>query len=86
MSDHLFTCRYLNWFHFSLLACNILADMELITLELQPTFSISRRKAREAYLIDRGKTLSPDSLNRLFYFYCIIIYQYIIVCSIYNCS
>ena len=68
MSDHLFTCRYLNLFHFSLLACNILADMELITLELQPTFRISRRKAREVYLIDRGKTLSPDGLNRLFFF------------------
>ena len=86
MSDHLFTCRYLNWFHFSLLACNILADMELITLESQPTFIMSRRKAREAYLIDRGKTLSQDDLNRLFYFYSIIIYLYIILCSICNCS
>ena len=34
-----------------------IADMELIPLELQPTLSMSRRKAREAYLIDRGKTL-----------------------------
>ena len=42
--------------------------MELITLESQPTFIMSRRKAREAYLIDRGKTLSQDYLNRLFYF------------------
>ena len=41
-----------------------IADMELIPLELQPTLSMSRRKAREAYLIDRGKTLSPDGLNR----------------------
>ena len=41
-----------------------LQGMELIPLELQPTLSMSRRKAREAYLIDRGKTLSPDRLNR----------------------
>ena len=34
--------------------------MELTSLELQPTLSTSRRKAREAYLIDRGKTLSLD--------------------------
>ena len=40
------------------------ADMELIPLELQPTLSMSRRKDREAYLIDRGKTLLPDSRNR----------------------
>ena len=33
-------------------------------LELQPTLSMSRRKAREAFLIDRGKTLSPDGPNR----------------------
>ena len=41
-----------------------IADMELIPLELQPTLSMSRQKAREAYLIHRGKTLSPDGLNR----------------------
>ena len=34
--------------------------MELISLELQPPFSMSRRMAREAYLVDRGKTLSLD--------------------------
>ena len=40
-------------------------DMELILLELQPTLSMSHHKARDkAYLIDRGKTLSPDGLNR----------------------
>ena len=33
-------------------------------LELQPTLSMSRPKAREAFLIDRGKTLSPDGPNR----------------------
>ena len=38
--------------------------MVLIPLELQPTLSVSRRKAKEAYLIDRGKTLSPDGPNR----------------------
>ena len=41
-----------------------IADMELMPLELQPTLSMSRRKAREAYLIDKGKSLSPDGLNR----------------------
>lgn len=29
-------------------------------LELQPTLSASRRKAREAYLINIDKTLSPE--------------------------
>ena len=38
--------------------------MEHIPLELQPTLSMSRRKAREAYLIDRDKTLSADGLNQ----------------------
>ena len=33
-----------------------IADMELIPLKLQPTLSMSRRKARKAYLTDRGKT------------------------------
>ena len=33
-------------------------------LELQPTLSMSRRKAREAFLIERVKTLSPDGPNR----------------------
>ena len=37
-------------------------DVELIPLELQPTLSMSRRKAREAYLIDRGKTLSSQTV------------------------
>ena len=40
-------------------------DMRLIPLELQrPSNNGSRRKAREAYLIERGRTLSPDDLNR----------------------
>ena len=38
-------------------------DMTLIPLELQPNFSKSRRKAREAYLIHRGKTLEPSGMN-----------------------
>ena len=41
-----------------------IADMELILVELQTTLRMSLRKAREAYLIERGKTLSPDGLNR----------------------
>jgi len=41
-----------------------IADMGLIPLGLQPTLSTARRKAREAYLKDRGKTLSPDGLNQ----------------------
>ena len=57
-----------------------IADLELIPLELQPTLSMSRRKAREAYPIYRDKTLSPDGLNRrnehwtVFLFYCILLY------------
>ena len=38
--------------------------IELIPLERQPTLGMSRRKAREAYRLNRGKTLSPDGLNR----------------------
>ena len=41
-----------------------ISAMDLIPLELQHTLSMARLKAREAYLIDRGKTLSPDVLNR----------------------
>ena len=49
--------------HFNQPGHSIVA-MELIPLEQQPTLSMSRRKAREACLIDRGETLSPDGLNR----------------------
>ena len=38
--------------------------MELISLELQPAHSTSLRKVQEVFLIDRGKTLSPDGINR----------------------
>ena len=34
-----------------------IANMELIPLKLQPTLIMSRRKAREAFLIDKGKTV-----------------------------
>ena len=40
------------------------SQTQLIPFELQPTLSMSRGEAREAYLIKRGKTLSPDGLNR----------------------
>ena len=39
-------------------------DMQLIPLELMKSNRDSVRKAREAYLIDRGQTLEPLSLNR----------------------
>ena len=39
-------------------------DMKLIPLELQPTNNASRRKAREAYFIDEGQTLTPHGINR----------------------
>jgi len=38
--------------------------MTLISLELQPTNNASRRKAGEAYLIQKGQTLTPDGINR----------------------
>ena len=68
-----------------------IADIEFIPLELQPTLSMSRRKAREAYLIDRIKTLSPDGLNRrtelwTFSISFFLVYLYIILFSIYKCS
>ena len=34
------------------------ADMKVIPLELQPTYIASRRKARKAYFIHKGRTLS----------------------------
>ena len=39
-------------------------DMKLIPLELQPTNNASRRKAREAYFIEKGQTLTPHGINR----------------------
>ena len=41
-----------------------LADIRLIPLELQPSKNTARRKAREAYFIEKGRTLSPEGLNR----------------------
>ena len=71
-----------------------ITDIKLIPLELQPTLSMSRHKGRETYLIDRGKTLSPDGLNQrsehwtvsISIFLYIIIYVYIILSGINNCS
>ena len=40
------------------------SDMLLIPLELIKSSRNSVRKAREAYLIDRGQTLEPLGLNR----------------------
>ena len=40
------------------------SQTQLIPFEFKPTLSMSRGEAREAYLINRGKTLSPDGLNR----------------------
>ena len=39
-------------------------DMKLIPLELQPKNNASRRKAREAYFIEKGQTLTPHGINR----------------------
>ena len=44
--------------------CNLPGHMGLIPLELQPTPSSSRVKAREAYLTHRGQTISPDGIKR----------------------
>ena len=39
-------------------------DMELIPLELMHSSRDTIRKAREAYLIDRGQTLEPKGINK----------------------
>ena len=39
-------------------------DMQLIPLELVKSNRDSVRKAREAYLIQRGQTLEPRGLNK----------------------
>ena len=39
-------------------------DMQLIPLELVKSNRGSVRKAREAYLIERGQTLEPHGLNK----------------------
>ena len=39
-------------------------DMQLIPLELVKSNCDSVRKAREAYLIERGQTLEPHGLNK----------------------
>ena len=40
------------------------SDMQLIPLELVQSNRDSVRKAREAYLIERGQTLEPQGLNK----------------------
>ena len=49
--------------HFNLPSHSV-KDMLLIPLELQVTNNPSRRKAREAYFIQRGQTLTPYGINR----------------------
>ena len=49
--------------HFNLPSHSV-KDMLLIPLELQVTNNPSRRKAREAYFIQRGQTLTPYDINR----------------------
>ena len=50
--------------HFTDLPDHSLADIRLTPLELQPSNNAARRKAREAYFMGKGRTLSPDGLNR----------------------
>ena len=49
--------------HFNLPSHSV-KDMLLIPLELQVTNNPTRRKAREAYFIQRGQTLTPYGINR----------------------
>ena len=49
--------------HFNLPSHSV-KDMLLIPLELQVTNNPSRRKAREAYFVQRGQTLTPYGINR----------------------
>ena len=39
-------------------------DMELMPLELMHSSRDALRKAREAYLIERGQTLEPNGINK----------------------
>jgi len=50
-------------YHFNLPGHSV-TDMGLIPLKLQPTPSAFCQKAREAYLIHRGQTISPDGINQ----------------------
>ena len=40
-----------------------LADMRLIPLESQSSKKVARRRARKAYFIEKGRTLSPHGLT-----------------------
>ena len=52
--------------HFTLPA-HFIDIMELIPLELITSFRDAIRKAREAFLISKGKTLEPSGLNRRYH-------------------
>ena len=49
--------------HFNQPAGHSIADMELILLELQPTLSMSRRKEREAAIIESNPHPSPPRME-----------------------
>ena len=73
--------------HFNLPSHSV-KDMLLIPLELQVTNNPSRRKAREAYFIQRGQTLTPlmtstDEMNANFgrFIYCNFFFP---TCTIYH--
>jgi len=55
--------------HFTLLA-HSMDNIELVPLELINSNKDAIRKARETFLISKGKTLEPSGLN-LIYFLCI---------------
>ena len=56
------TGRTMPWKHVP--NAKVASAIGLIPLELQPKPSESRQKVREAYLIHRGQTISPDEINR----------------------
>ena len=62
-SDHASASAAVQATHFNLPSHSV-KDMLLILLELQVTNNPSRRKAREAYFIQRGQTLTPYGINR----------------------
>ena len=57
--------------------------MELIPMDLQPTLSMSRRKAREAYLIDRGKPyhqmIWTEGINIELFLFLFLLYNHLLV-------
>ena len=67
-------------------------DITLIPLELIKSNRDSLRKAREAYLIERGKTLEPLGMNKKdemyysFYFFYLLSFIYAIFISVFQIS